>query len=101
MGADFVVNHHKDLKSQIKEVIGIDYVDYILCLNETDIHFESMKQLVAPQGKICAIVQTNGPVDLGGELLLKRVTAKSNSLYKQPAMAPPNFSHQATSFVIH
>jgi NADPH:quinone reductase-like Zn-dependent oxidoreductase len=90
MGADFVVNHHKDLKSQIKEV-GIDYVDYILCLNETDIHFESMKQLVAPQGKICAIVQTNGPVDLGGELLLKRVTAKSNSL----------FSHQATSFVIH
>src|SRR5262245_55860289 len=32
MGADFVVNHHKDLKSQMKEVVGIDYADYILCL---------------------------------------------------------------------
>jgi NADPH:quinone reductase-like Zn-dependent oxidoreductase len=38
MGADYVVNHHKDLKSQIKEIIGIDYVDYILCLNDTDGH---------------------------------------------------------------
>ena len=74
MGADFVVDHHKNLKSQIKEVIGIDYVDYILCLNETDGHFESMKQLVAPQGKICSIVQTKGPVDLGGELLHKSAT---------------------------
>jgi NADPH:quinone reductase len=56
MGADYVINHHKDLKSQIKELVGIDYTDYILCLNDTDSHFESMKQLVAPQGKICSIV---------------------------------------------
>jgi NADPH:quinone reductase len=74
MGADIVVNHHKDLKSQIKEAVGIDYVDYILCLNDTDGHFESMKQLVAPQGKICSIVHTNGPVDLGGVLQHKSAT---------------------------
>jgi NADPH:quinone reductase len=35
MGADYVVNHHKDLKSQIKEQVGIDYTEYILCLNDT------------------------------------------------------------------
>lgn len=74
MGADFVVDHHKDLKSQIKEIIGIDYVDYILCLKNTDGHFESMKQLVAPQGKICSVVQTIGPIDLGGVLLHKSAT---------------------------
>jgi NADPH:quinone reductase len=74
MGADFVVDHHKDFKSQINEIIGIDYVDYILCLNDTDGHFESMKQLVAPQGKICSIVQTIGPIDLGGVLLHKSAT---------------------------
>ena len=68
MGADYVVNHHKDLKSQIKELVGIDYTDYILCLNNTDNHFESMKQLVAPQGKICSIVETKAPVDIGGVL---------------------------------
>jgi len=57
MGADHVLNHHKNLKSQIKEIIGIDYPDYILSLNNTDGHFDSMKQVVAPQGKICSIVE--------------------------------------------
>jgi NADPH:quinone reductase len=96
IGADFVVNHHKDLKSQIKEVIGIDYVDYILCLNETDSHFESMKQLVAPQGKICSIVQTKGPVDLGGELLHKSATFVwelmfTRSLFQTPDMISQHY----------
>lgn len=91
MGADYVVNHHKDLKSQIKEVIGIDYVDYILCLNETDGHFENMKQLVAPQGKICSIVETKAPVDLGGVLRQKSATFVwelmfTRSLFQTPDM---------------
>jgi NADPH:quinone reductase len=96
MGADFVLNHHKDLKSQINEVIGIDYVDYILCLNETDGHFESMKQLVAPQGKICSIVQTKVPVDLGGELLHKSATFVwelmfTRSLFQTPDMISQHY----------
>ena len=91
MGADYVVNHHKDLKSQIKEFLGIDYVDYILCLNDTDSHFESMKQLIAPQGKICSIVETKAPVDLGGILQQKSVTFAwelmfTKSLFRTPDM---------------
>ena len=66
MGADYVIDHPKNLKSQIKEIIGIDYADYIFCLNNTDGHFDSMKQLIAPQGKICSIVETKTPVDMGG-----------------------------------
>ena len=72
MGADYVINHHKDLKSQIKEIIGFDYAEYILCLNNTDGHFDSMKQLIAPQGKICSIVETTAPVDMGGILRQKK-----------------------------
>jgi NADPH2:quinone reductase len=91
MGADYVVNHYKDLKSQIKEFIGIDHVDYILCLNDTDGHFESMKQLVAPQGKICSIVETKAPVDLGGVLQQKSATFVwelmfTRSLFQTPDM---------------
>jgi NADPH:quinone reductase len=74
MGADYVINHHEDLKSQIKEIIGIDYADYILCLNNTDGHFDSMRQLVAPQGKICSIVETKTPVNTGGVLRQKSAT---------------------------
>ena len=74
MGADYVIDHHKNLKSQIKEITGIDYADYIFCLNNTDGHFDSMKQLIAPQGKICSIVETKTPVDMGGMLRQKSVT---------------------------
>jgi NADPH:quinone reductase-like Zn-dependent oxidoreductase len=74
MCADYAINHHKDLKSQIKKIVGIDYADYILCLNDTDSHFDSMKQLVSPQGKICSIVETKIPVDLGGMLQQKSAT---------------------------
>lgn len=91
MGADYVVNHHKGLKSQIKEVIGIDYVDYILCLNDTDGHFETMRQLIAPQGKICSIVETKAPVNLGGVLQQKSATFVwelmfTRSLFQTPDM---------------
>jgi NADPH:quinone reductase len=74
MGADYVIDHHKNLKSQIKKIIGIDYTDYILCLNNTDGHFDSMKQLIAPQGKICSIVETKAPVEMGGILRQKSAT---------------------------
>jgi len=40
-------------------------------LNNTDGHFDSMKQLIAPQGKICSIVETKTPVDMGGILRQK------------------------------
>ena len=73
MGADYVINHHKDLKSRFKE-LGIEYTDYILCLNNTDGHFDSMKQLIAPQGKICSIVESTAPVDIGGILRQKSAT---------------------------
>lgn len=74
MGADYVVNYREDLKSQIKNLLGSEYVDYILCLNNTDGYFEAMKQLVAPQGRICSTVETTAPVDLGGILRQKSAT---------------------------
>jgi len=39
MGADYVINHHKDLKSQIKEIIGIDYADYLLTLYSNYLYY--------------------------------------------------------------
>jgi NADPH:quinone reductase len=94
MGADYVINHHKDLKSQIKEVVGIDYTDYILCLNDTDSHFESMKQLIAPQGKICAIVETKAPVDLGGILRQKSATFVWELMFTRSLFQTPDIITQ-------
>ncbi|NOQ94517.1 MAG: zinc-binding alcohol dehydrogenase family protein [Methylophaga sp.] len=63
LGADHVLNHHSDLVVQYR-ALNIDDPDYILCLNNTDQHFEAMADLIAPQGMICSIVGTQEKHDL-------------------------------------
>ena len=64
LGADHVVNHYIDIPEQVSE-LGIDGYDYILCFNDTDEHWQSIASVIAPQGKICSIVETAADVDLG------------------------------------
>jgi NADPH2:quinone reductase len=63
LGADHVINHHQSLKEQLVP-IQIEQVDYILCLNNTDHYWESMADMIKPQGKICSIVDNKHPLDL-------------------------------------
>ena len=69
--ADHVVDHRGDMAAQLKD-LGLEHVDYVLCLNHTDGHWKTMAEVVAPQGHICSIVETAEPVDLG---LLKAKSA--------------------------
>lgn len=62
-GADFTINHYHDFSSQLKE-IQIETVDFIFCLNATEQHWSNMAESIAPQGKICSIVEMPEPVDL-------------------------------------
>lgn len=62
-GADHVINHHDEFVPQLQK-IGISDVNYILCLNHTDQHWQHMADAIAPQGKICSIVETEQPIDL-------------------------------------
>lgn len=71
LGADHVVNHRKPLDAELK-AIGIDTVDYIVCLNDTDQHWHAMANAIAPQGHICSIVEAMRPVELS---LLKNKSA--------------------------
>ena len=63
LGADRVINHRKSLVEELAAQ-GIDTVDYIFCLNNTDQHWSAMAEIIAPQGRICSIVETPEPVDL-------------------------------------
>ncbi len=62
-GAHHTINHHEDFRPQL-EALGYSYVDYIFCLNATDQHFEAMVDVIAPQGSICSIVETDKLLDL-------------------------------------
>jgi zinc-binding alcohol dehydrogenase family protein len=72
LGADEVIDHTRDLAAQL-EALGRPEVEYILCCNSTDRHFPAFAPIIAPQGKICAIVGTQKPVDLA-PLMQKSVT---------------------------
>lgn len=71
IGADEVINHFESFMPQLK-AIGLEQVDYILCLNSTEKHWASMAEAIAPQGKICSIVETDEPLNL---TLLKNKSA--------------------------
>ncbi|NES06150.1 MAG: zinc-binding alcohol dehydrogenase family protein [Okeania sp. SIO2F4] len=63
LGADEVVNHRNNLAQEIKQV-GYQNVDYILCWNDTDGHWQAMNEAIAPQGTICSIVENEGALDM-------------------------------------
>ncbi|WP_148505216.1 zinc-binding alcohol dehydrogenase family protein [Paenibacillus beijingensis] len=62
-GAAYTISHYEPFTAQLKQH-GLTSVDYIFCLNNTDQHWEQMAEAIAPQGKICSIVETAAPVNL-------------------------------------
>lgn len=55
-GVTHTIDHHQDFAPQLKK-LGIENVNYIFCLNSTARHWNNMTQVLAPEGKICTIVE--------------------------------------------
>ncbi|MAY75272.1 MAG: NADPH:quinone reductase [Phycisphaerae bacterium] len=91
-GADHVVNHAKDLPAQLVE-IGRPTVDFVLCLNDTDGHWNVMTDVVAPQGRICSIVETKAPVDIE-RLKAKSATFTWEFMFTRPMFETPDMIEQ-------
>ncbi|RLO00873.1 hypothetical protein DYB28_006890 [Aphanomyces astaci] len=72
LGADHVVNHRGDIVSQLS-ALGFPQVDYILVFTDLPPHFDTIIEVIKPQGKICAIAsfQDNLPFQ---KLFAKSVT---------------------------
>lgn len=54
LGAHHVIDHSKPLADELRR-IGIDQVDYVVGLNQTDRHFDQIVEAIKPQGKIALI----------------------------------------------
>jgi NADPH2:quinone reductase len=61
-GADFVVDH-KDLISSVRKA-GFEYVDFILDFVDTNAYWDTMVELIKPQGHIASITGSSDPVAL-------------------------------------
>ncbi|WP_435923928.1 zinc-binding alcohol dehydrogenase family protein [Paenibacillus sp. DYY-L-2] len=91
-GADHVINHFEAFLPQLKAA-GFDQADYVLCLNSTETHWTNMAEVIAPQGKICSIVETdellnltllkNKSVTFVWELMFTRSTYQTPDMIEQ------------------
>lgn len=61
-GADYVVDH-RDLVNQVRG-LGFQYVDFILDFVDTNSYWDSMVELIKPQGHIASITGSSEPIAL-------------------------------------
>lgn len=71
LGADHTINHLEPIVPQLKS-IGHEQVSYIFNLSSTGKYWSQMVHAIAPQGRICGIVDAEEPLDLN---LLKSKSA--------------------------
>lgn len=81
LGASCVVDHHKDLITQIRNS-GNKYVDYILNLNNLDAHWNEIAELIKPDGQVVATTENHRLIDLQ-KLTKKRVTFSWEWMYSK------------------
>ncbi|WP_199153721.1 zinc-binding alcohol dehydrogenase family protein [Chromobacterium sp. ASV23] len=73
LGAHHVIDHRQPLSQELKR-IGIEHVDYVASLNQTEQHFAEIVESLAPQGKLALI-------DDPAALDVRALKAKSLSLH--------------------
>ena len=92
MGAQHVVNHRNPLDRELHD-LGLEFVDYILCLNDTDGHWSAMANAIAPQGRICGIVDNREPLQLN-LLKSKSATFVWEFMFTRPLHQTPDMIRQ-------
>lgn len=90
-GADLVVDY-RDLKGNLAKE-GIENVDYILCLNDTDGHWKAISDLIAPLGHICTIVENSQPLDQSA-LKLKSAALHWELMFTRSMFTTPDIAQQ-------
>ncbi|GCF94530.1 NADPH:quinone reductase [Enterococcus florum] len=87
MGADIVLNHHKNLTKQLNK-LGYTELPYILMLHSSDHYFDEMSDLLQPFGYLASIVETKKDHDLA------RLKNKSGTFAWEYMFAKTDYNYQ-------
>jgi alcohol dehydrogenase len=88
LGAEEIVDHRKDLASQVTKS-----VDYIANFNDLDPHWAAMAQMIAPQGSMVAIVGNTRPLPMD-VVRSKSVTMCWELMFTRPRFKTPDMIEQ-------
>ncbi len=91
MGADFVINHY-DLKAEL-EKIGHSQVNYILDFVDLEGYWDTIAEIIKPQGHIVSITGSTNPLNLN-ILKTKSVTFSWELMYTRSMFTTEDMERQ-------
>lgn len=91
LGADFVVNHH-NLKEEL-EKIGHSQVNYILDYVDLEGYWDTMAEIIKPQGHIVSITESSKPLNLN-IIKAKSVTFSWELMYTRSMFGTEDIERQ-------
>ncbi|MBC5838286.1 zinc-binding alcohol dehydrogenase family protein [Flavobacterium muglaense] len=91
LGADFVINHH-NLKEEL-EKIGHSQVNYILDYVDLEGYWDTMAEIIKPQGHIVSITESSKPLNLN-ILKAKSVTFSWELMYTRSMFGTEDIERQ-------
>ncbi|KAF1690223.1 NADPH:quinone reductase [Pseudoxanthomonas jiangsuensis] len=83
MGAHHVVDHRQPLGPQL-QALGLPEVDVVLNLADTDLYWDPIGQLLAPQGHVGLIVEPAGPLRIGDPYKAKCIGMHWEFMFARP-----------------
>ena len=83
MGAQHVVDHRQPLGPQL-QALGLPEVDVVLNLADTDLYWDPIGQLLAPQGHVGLIVEPAGPLRIGDPYKAKCIGMHWEFMFARP-----------------
>ncbi len=92
LGADHVLDHSRRLAPQLAE-LGLESVDRIANFADTDAYWDTMAELIQPQGSIVAIVGNRGPLDLD-QLKSKSASFHWEFMFTRSRYGTPDLARQ-------
>ncbi|MGH8081597.1 MAG: zinc-binding alcohol dehydrogenase family protein [Lysobacter sp.] len=93
MGADHVIDHRQPLAPQLK-ALGFEQVDAALNLADTDRYWETLGELLAPQGHVGLIVEPSGALKIGDPYKAKCIGIHWEMMFSRPRFKTPDMIEQ-------
>ncbi|MEI7036621.1 zinc-binding alcohol dehydrogenase family protein [Fulvimonas yonginensis] len=93
LGAIEVIDHRQPLAPQLA-ALGLAQVDAAANLADTDRYWETLGQLLAPQGHVGLIVEPRGPLPIGGAYKAKSIGIHWESMFTRSRAGTADLAEQ-------
>jgi NADPH:quinone reductase len=93
MGAQHVINHRQRLEPQLA-ALGFTQIDAAINLADTTLYWETLGELLAPQGHVGLIVEPSGALKIGDPYKAKCISIHWEMMFARPRFKTPDQAEQ-------